>query len=1188
MTTSAPLAERTGRDAQANPFVGPQAIPLGTPIYGRSRETASLLNLLVAERIVLLYSPSGAGKTSLVNAGLRPALVEDDFEVLPVASLRHEPGRPGAIPRNRFSLSIMSSLEQRRPADEQLSQDELSSLTLHRYLRTRTDLDDQPGNEVLIVDHFEEVLRVDPIGLDAKREFFVELGEALADRGLWALFVMREDYLASLDPYLRLIPTHFQAQYRLDLLQPDSARQAIVRPIEAAGVQIDDDAVTRLVDDLRRVKVLVGDEVRSTEGPYIEPVQLQVACHRLWEGLAPGQTRIGVGDVESLGDVDFALRTYFRASMAKVAEETGVPERTLRDWFQHELVMPNGLRSQVITGPGGPDVLARLVATHLLRAEDRHGATWYELSHDRLVEPVAADNALWADENLTDFERDAQLWDDQRRPDGLLMAGDALAAEELAVAEGRARHNPVEQAFVARSVEVHAARERERRSVRNTRRALVVALVGLLVAVVGGATAVVFGVTASNQRRAAATTAVVAAGERMVDADPEAALMIAADVMPDHGALTPQVRNLIGAAVIAGPVAGEVLGPKGLTTSNLATSRDGRWTVISVAPPAGAPKAAAGPGPQILVLDTSTGATLDATDVGDIPSSLGVSDAGQVAWIDAGGAVWWWDRDAGEAPRKFSTDAMALGVDDFPYSLVVAPDGTSLGLVVWHIDKDGGSSQQIATFATDGTPIGEPYATDEKDAYVNAWSWDGDLWVVGTRSGVTLGRLGSSTLAKLPLPAADANGFIVETSRDGTKALAADGSGHFYVWDTLTRELVWDQAVGGTLAALSADGSLLAVTRLDGTVEVYDIATRTLQGEFDLADRSQTNALWFLPDGQNRLVTIDSSGRTVIHDWRSEGHMTHPVRSVATTPGHVVAVNTDGGTTIWSPDGHMTASLPTGPSTGNIVFYDKGTVVVARASTDDNGTTAATIDAWRVDGSSKEATASIPLEGMDTITVLAAAGDGSGLAVSDGNWVEVLYPDSDGCTIDAQSSGGVVGLDYTDNDTLVVSSRQSVTEYDLSTSDCPKVSELPTTGDVLDSAVDPVTGNVAVLGYRDDVQLFADGVEQGRPLPVPPGTKAQEIAFLPGGDKLVVRNIDGAVRIYDVQERTLDPLRLEPGPVAHLATGPDLLVMAVRWRAAPVAVPLSDGSLRAIVRDRPTHTLTDGECERLLGKLCGR
>ena len=41
-----------------------------------------LLDLLIAERIVLLYSPSGAGKSSLIHAGLIPRLREVGFQVL--------------------------------------------------------------------------------------------------------------------------------------------------------------------------------------------------------------------------------------------------------------------------------------------------------------------------------------------------------------------------------------------------------------------------------------------------------------------------------------------------------------------------------------------------------------------------------------------------------------------------------------------------------------------------------------------------------------------------------------------------------------------------------------------------------------------------------------------------------------------------------------------------------------------------------------------------------------------------------------------------------------------------------------------------------------------------------------------------------------------------------------------------
>lgn len=1192
MTTTAPLvppthAEPPGR--RDNPFVGPESIPPGAAIYGRGRETTSVLNMLVAERIVLLYSPSGAGKTSLVNAGLRPALIDDDFEVLPVASVRHELEQPDGTTRNRYALSIMSSLEQRRPRSEQLSPAELSRLTLHQYLRTRTDLDGHPGNEVLVVDHFEDVLRVDPLDLDAKQEFFTELGEALADRRLWALFVMREDYLAALDPYLRLVPRHFQAQYRLDLLRPDSARQAIVKPIEAAGVRIDDDAVTRLLADLRRVNVLQGDEVRTAESPYIEPVQLQVTCHRLWESLDPGQTRIRVSDVESLGDVDSALRTYYRASVAKVAHESGVPERSLREWFQHDLVTPNGLRTQVITGPGGTGVLDRLVATHLLRAEERHGAIWYELSHDRLVQPVAADNARWADENLTEFERAAQLWDRQRRPDGLLLADDALAAEERALAEGRAHHDDVERAFFVRSWEARAARDREEASVRRTRRALAAAVVGLLVAVAGGATAAVMFARAEAEARTSAATAVAAEGQRLVDADPEAALMLAAEVMPDDGPLDPLVRNLIGSAVIAAPVAGQVLGPKGLITSTLATSHDGRWTVLGASDPTGGLD-----GQQIVVLETATG---DMEDVFDPPPALaspgvldsrtalvsvGVSDNGHVAWVDASGDVWWWDR----SERTDSAEIVFGSAEsDFAQAVVMAPDGESVGIVFQRLGEKGSWSQLIARFSPDGTPIGSPFVPG--GTVSSAWSWDGDLWVVGTPSGVTLGRLSDDSFAPLPEATASSGaGYSVETSRDGRRALAIDPGGRVRVWDTGTRELVWDRAASARIAALDADGSLLAVSWHDARVEVFDLATAASVGWFDLADARVAGSLWFLPDDRDRLVMTDSSGLATVRDWRSEGGTTLPALSVAATPEGLTAVNSDAGTTVWTPKGELTALLPTGPTTGGIAFYGDEGVVVARGPTGDSD---AAVEVWPLDDGDRKPSESVDLPQFRAPVAVAAAGDGTGLAVSDGSFVAVVREGRDRCVLKPTAAGDVIALDYTSPETLVVSRSDSVVEHDLTRPDCPAGAELASMPqwDVLDTAVDPVTGTVAVLDLGNQVRFFVDGEEQDDPVQAL-RPSAREIVLLPGADHLVLRYLDGAMSIHDLTRDALDPLRLERGAVADLATGRDSVVMAMFGRSAPADLPLADDSLRDIARDLPAHALTDAECARLLGDLCRR
>ena len=67
--------------SEQNPFVGPRSIHHGEPLYGRTAEVRALFDLLQARRIVVLHSPSGAGKSSLVQAGLIPRLKEARFDV---------------------------------------------------------------------------------------------------------------------------------------------------------------------------------------------------------------------------------------------------------------------------------------------------------------------------------------------------------------------------------------------------------------------------------------------------------------------------------------------------------------------------------------------------------------------------------------------------------------------------------------------------------------------------------------------------------------------------------------------------------------------------------------------------------------------------------------------------------------------------------------------------------------------------------------------------------------------------------------------------------------------------------------------------------------------------------------------------------------------------------------------------
>lgn len=121
-----------------NPYIGPRPFHAGERLYGRDQELYELLNLLIAERIVLLYSPSGAGKTSLIQAGLLPRLADEGFQALPVMRVSLDPPfeEKAALPEdcNRYVVSALLSLEEAVPEAQQIPLPDLAGMTLAGYV----------------------------------------------------------------------------------------------------------------------------------------------------------------------------------------------------------------------------------------------------------------------------------------------------------------------------------------------------------------------------------------------------------------------------------------------------------------------------------------------------------------------------------------------------------------------------------------------------------------------------------------------------------------------------------------------------------------------------------------------------------------------------------------------------------------------------------------------------------------------------------------------------------------------------------------------------------------------------------------------------------------------------------------------------------------------------------------------
>jgi WD domain, G-beta repeat len=461
---SAPATELTG-----NPYVGfrPFTREDDKLFFGREHETRELVSLLNAERLVLLYSPSGAGKTSLIQARLIPALERQRFEVLPIIRMNRVPSITDstcAHPSNRYVDSVLSCLGLTVPGGKEaglVSADDTrvdrAEPSLSEYLDLRTR---PPGRkaEFLIFDQFEEVFTLDPTDVAAKHEFFKQLGAALRGREdrdsspdagapprspRWALFAIREEYLGALEPYLPFLPSRLTTSLHLRYLDERRALAAIREPARLAGVEIDEEAARWLFVSLAKRWALPpgGREPQLVEGSCVEAMQLQIVCRRLWDHLPPGQQRITQEDLQrpdaglGLDQVDAALNDYYQEAVKQVASECStVKERALRKWIDRQLITRQGLRGQVLLEPGQTQDLPNaaidaLEATGLIRREERNGGFWVELAHDRLIRPIRKNNDAWYKSHLSLLQISAQAWEQangESAKSALLLRGRAL------------------------------------------------------------------------------------------------------------------------------------------------------------------------------------------------------------------------------------------------------------------------------------------------------------------------------------------------------------------------------------------------------------------------------------------------------------------------------------------------------------------------------------------------------------------------------------------------------------------------------------------------------------------------------------------------------------------------------------------------------------------------------------------
>jgi hypothetical protein len=402
--------------ARQNPFPGPRPFfERESPYFrGRDIEVPELVALVRAQRFCLLYAPSGAGKSSLINAGLLHTLaarqVQPDsapevgaFDVIGTAKVHPSAVRgadgqwPDAIKvPNVYVTAALNSLEVTERSGH---------TTLQGFLDARpryTDEFGDPVSRLMVLDQFEEIL--EPYGRDdwlkCRDDFFRQLDDALRDHAFHVVVVIREDHLATIERLTAQMSLQFQARYRLDRLTKAGARRAIEEPARESGLPFEPDVVDRLLAELAQRRIEESNAPIPDE--FVEPAQLQVVCRSLWtkaneeqQDIAAPEAAIRASHLEAAGGAAGALRNYYDDAVTRAANGRG--ERELRQFIEHKLITRRGTRQLVPVDERNArltDALKLMSDRYgIIRQERRGGTLYWELSHDGFVEPVRRANA---------------------------------------------------------------------------------------------------------------------------------------------------------------------------------------------------------------------------------------------------------------------------------------------------------------------------------------------------------------------------------------------------------------------------------------------------------------------------------------------------------------------------------------------------------------------------------------------------------------------------------------------------------------------------------------------------------------------------------------------------------------------------------------------------------------------------
>ena len=277
---------------KTNPFPGLRPFESHESAYffGRDEQCDELLGRLARHRLIAVVGASGSGKSSLVRAGLLPALQRG---YLPSAgsSWHIATFRPGGNPIANLTDSLLLNpghAPSRPNRDAVVDRLRDSSLGLVRAAELL--LGNSHQSLLVLADQFEEIFRYRTLGSGATTgEEAVECinlllaAAAQDDVPIYVVLTMRSDYLGDCARFAGLPEALNDSQFLVPRMTRQQLRDAIEGPVSVGGGRIAPGLVQRLLHDVDAIAGRIRYQGSAEEYDHDQLPVVQHALMRMWE-----------------------------------------------------------------------------------------------------------------------------------------------------------------------------------------------------------------------------------------------------------------------------------------------------------------------------------------------------------------------------------------------------------------------------------------------------------------------------------------------------------------------------------------------------------------------------------------------------------------------------------------------------------------------------------------------------------------------------------------------------------------------------------------------------------------------------------------------------------------------------------------------------------------------------------------